>query len=914
MPTIVTKNSSTATDVPTSSELVQGELAVNVTDKRLFTENASAAVVEIGTNPSSLTTGVLSATAVTSTGLLTAGGLAYPTADGSPSTVLATNGSGTLDFISVSGAYDLATQSEAEAGTVTTGKIFSPLRVKQAIDALATSAGADIASATAVDLTAATGNTVVITGTTTSTSLTMNAGQQMILLPSAAWPMTFHATTMNIMGGVSYTCAAGDRVYVVKDLAGVIRVSVFKQDGTAVVTGSVAVGEITGLATGVATFLATSSSANLASAVTDETGSGALVFGTSPTFVTPVLGTPASGTATNLTGLPPAGVTGTAAILGANTFTALQTQSAGADIASATAVDLTAATGNVVVITGTTTSTSFTMTKGQQMTLIAAAAWPLTFHATTMNINGGVSYTCAAGDRLYVVKDDDDVIRVSVTKQDGTAVVAVSAGPSFDAVASGTISNGDTVIINADGTVSSVAGSGATESIGADAEFESGGISWVGACYDTTADRVVICYKETTGNYINVQVGQVSGSTITFGADTAVGTQYSGYPAIAYDVTANRVVIHYVDNGSGSYAAAAVGTVTGGATNTISFGTPVVLTSAAITYPTLVYLAATSKMIFLWKLDGAPQDGQCACGTTDAASETITFGTTISFQSGAAQFLTRGSFYDPDTERVVACYQVADQDGHACLIENTTGTTLVAYTAYEFEAGATSGMGGAYDTDQNKGIITYRDDHHGYYLKAVVMTIVGGVTNSITYGTEVTAVSVNSSHINATYDETADKVVVMYSDSTNTQGSVVAGTISGTGASATSTWGTPLLVTESYLQYPTIVYDSDTGQCVLNYVDGNDSESGHSRVLTVGFTSTNLTTSNYIGISDAAYSSTATATIQIIGSVDDAQTSLTIGSTYYVSFDGSLSLTPIAGLSVTAGKALAATKLMITYS
>ena len=65
---------------------------------------------------------------------------------------------------------------------------------------------------------------------------------------------------------------------------------------------------ISGLGTGVATFLATPSSANLASAITDETGSGALVFATSPTLVTPVLGTPTSGTLTNCTGLPTAGL------------------------------------------------------------------------------------------------------------------------------------------------------------------------------------------------------------------------------------------------------------------------------------------------------------------------------------------------------------------------------------------------------------------------------------------------------------------------------------------------------------------------------------------------------------------------------------------------------------------------------
>lgn len=48
---------------------------------------------------------------------------------------------------------------------------------------------------------------------------------------------------------------------------------------------------VSGLGTGVATFLATPSSANLASALTDETGSGAAVFGTAPTISNPVLST-----------------------------------------------------------------------------------------------------------------------------------------------------------------------------------------------------------------------------------------------------------------------------------------------------------------------------------------------------------------------------------------------------------------------------------------------------------------------------------------------------------------------------------------------------------------------------------------------------------------------------------------------
>jgi len=78
------------------------------------------------------------------------------------------------------------------------------------------------------------------------------------------------------------------------------------------VSGTLPVGNggtgITSLGSNVATFLGTPSSANLRSALTDETGTGAAVFATSPTLVTPALGTPASGVLTNATGLPISGI------------------------------------------------------------------------------------------------------------------------------------------------------------------------------------------------------------------------------------------------------------------------------------------------------------------------------------------------------------------------------------------------------------------------------------------------------------------------------------------------------------------------------------------------------------------------------------------------------------------------------
>ena len=112
-----------------------------------------------------------------------------------------------------------------------------------------------------------------------------------------------------------------------------------------------AVGSITGLGTGVATFLATPSSANLAAAVTDETGSGALVFATSPTLVTPALGTPSAAVLTNATGLPiSTGVSG----LGTGVATALAVNvgSAGAFVTFNGALG-TPSSGTVTNLTGT---------------------------------------------------------------------------------------------------------------------------------------------------------------------------------------------------------------------------------------------------------------------------------------------------------------------------------------------------------------------------------------------------------------------------------------------------------------------------------------------------------------------------------------------------------------------------------
>lgn len=110
---------------------------------------------------------------------------------------------------------------------------------------------------------------------------------------------------------------------------------------------------------------------------------------------------------------------------GVTTFSTRVNTAKGADIASASTVNIGAATGNYIDITGTTTITAFdTVTAGAIRVLKFEGILTLTHNATSLILPTGANITTAVGDVAVFVSEGSGNWRcVSYTRADGTPLV-----------------------------------------------------------------------------------------------------------------------------------------------------------------------------------------------------------------------------------------------------------------------------------------------------------------------------------------------------------------------------------------------------------------------------------------------------------------------------------------------------------
>ena len=464
-----------------------------------------------------------------------------------------------------------------------------------------------------------------------------------------------------------------------------------------------------------------------------------------------------------------------------------------------------------------------------------------------------------------------------------------------DFVADGGITSGKPVILTAAGKAAPI--TGATEAVGTPVVFEAANTGGTACTFDSDSNKVVIAYSDNdNSSYGTGIVGTVSGTAISYGSPTVFASVGMDKPVATFDSNSNKVVIAYRDSDNSSYGTAVVGTVSG---TGISFGTPVVFESASINFDTITFDSDSNKVVIAYNDIGNSGYGTGIVGTVSGTA--ISFGTAAVFES--AEVGDCSATFDSNENKVVVAYRDGGNSWYGTAAVGTVSGTSISFgTPVVFELANTESCAATFDSNSNKVVIAYKDGGNSGYGTAIVGTVSG---TAISFGTAVAFETARSEAIVATFDSNANRVVLAYKDYGGSgHGETIAGTVSGTAIS----FGTPAVFEAADIEYNSITFDSNSNKVVTTYNDEGNSSHGTAVVITTGYTT--LTSTNLLGIASAAISDTATGTINTWGSRNEVQTSLTIGSDYYVQEDGTITTTSTSPAQLI-GKAISATQINI---
>ena len=487
----------------------------------------------------------------------------------------------------------------------------------------------------------------------------------------------------------------------------------------------------------------------------------------------------------------------------------------------------------------------------------------------------------------------------NITSVDATTVAALGTagvgggGGSFDAVASGTIANGALVSLNSDGSVST------TESAyGDNTTFYSGNLDVLRSVYDSNSNKVVILYTAADlSSRPYAVVGTVSGTSISFGTHVKLSDNYMSWHAITFDSNSNKVVVGFRDNNDQDKIRVMVGTVSG---TSISFGSIVDVTpgSSNSHYTQLAFDSNSNKIVIAYRESSASgYAGKANVGTVSGNS--ISFGSAATFENSRCE--PTSITFDSNSNKVVILFKhdVDGDDGKA-VVGTVSGTSISFGTPVTYTTGNGDNGVCTFDSNSNKVVIAFQDNNNSNRVSGIVGTVSG---TSISFGSPVAIGAWIGTNRSITFDSSRNKIFINYKAGDPERGEVVSGVVSGTSI----TFGVPVIYHTGSFEKTDTIYDPTTTNVVISY---KDQAAGSNGISLVANPDGLINYFKWIGLASESISNTSTGTINVLGGINESQSGLSVGSTYYINGDAALSTTVTTGREV--GKALSATKLLIT--
>ncbi len=472
----------------------------------------------------------------------------------------------------------------------------------------------------------------------------------------------------------------------------------------------------------------------------------------------------------------------------------------------------------------------------------------------------------------------------------------------------------------------------------------SGNLSWAAASGGGGGASLQTTEALVNGDLVSLNsTGTVSktslGGNLSAGSSTTVTTSGNGYMLNSTVATDGNGTFVTVYRGNNSYSYAVAHTVAG---TTITTGTPVVLRSSAQQDASaIIYDADQQKYLvvcpfsdysqaFVISVSGTtitassstnlPQKGSGWAGDYDASQNKGVFlynrssdsdpyviaatisGTSVSFNTPALVQNIGYAYihelsYNSTAQKSVAFY--TDDTGNVAYA-NAIGLSGSTFTIGSAVTVATGDKGYSFSIHGQSAVgFIYRDRANNLEAKARVGSISG---TTITLGTEVEVGSGRSDYNWGFYDSGSGKIIFGFEDTNPPK--IRPATLSGT----TITLGTATTLSTGVSGYLADKRVSKNASGVFMVQFQSYSPNGI-HVIALEVSSPNI--DDFIGIAGATIAANATGTINTLSDINTGQSSLTIGSKYYLQADGTLGTTVVVGKE--AGIALSTTDLLITY-